>query len=60
MLYSKDIHGQNILHYVAKSGNIKCLKLLLERGMTIHDKVNSTYLYNECVVLMYSYFVTGR
>ena len=35
----KDIHGQTVLHYAAKSGNIKCLKLLLEKGVDIHAKV---------------------
>ena len=37
--YSHDIHGQTVLHYTAKSGNIKCLKFLLECGVDIHAKV---------------------
>ena len=37
--YSKDVHGQSVLHFAAKSGNVKCLELLLECGVSIHDKV---------------------
>ena len=40
MKYSKDINGQTVLHYTAKSGNVKCLKFLLECGVNIHTKVS--------------------
>ena len=38
--YRKDVRGRNVLHHVAKSGNMKCLKLLLEFGVDIHEKVS--------------------
>jgi len=38
---SKDDHGSTALHYAAKTGQIKCIELLLENGADVHIKVDS-------------------
>ena len=37
---SKDADGQTVLHYAAKVGNIKCVKMLLEHGADIAVSVS--------------------
>ncbi len=37
---SKDCNGQSVLHYAVQDGHTKCLKLLLEYGVSIDEQVH--------------------